>query len=180
MSQDRLLMWEFNRGSRRALRQIYEKYKDDLVTLAVALVNDKGAAEDVVHEVFLHLAGACGNSKLTRNLKGYLATCVANGARDMNCRQHRRQSVAMAERAAAIDSRSPGHHAVRAEELCQLNDCLRELPYEQREAISLHLFAGMKFKTIADVQRVSINTVQGRYRYGLNKLRSKLDGKRED
>ena len=44
MSQDRLLMREFNRGRRRALRQIYEKYKDDLVTLAVALVNDKGAA----------------------------------------------------------------------------------------------------------------------------------------
>ena len=179
MSEDRLLMYEFNRGSRRALRQIYEKYKDDLVTLAVALVNDKGAAEDVVHEVFLHLAGVCGNSKLTRNLKGYLATCVANGARDMNCRERRRPSVAMAERAVAIDSGGPGHSAVRAEELYQLNHCLKELPYEQREVICLHLFAGMKFRVIANVQGASINTVQGRYRYGLNKLKSMLDGKLE-
>ena len=35
----------------------------------------------------------------------------------------------------------------------------------------------MKFREIADSQNVSINTIQSRYRYGLERLRSLLDGK---
>jgi DNA-directed RNA polymerase specialized sigma24 family protein len=40
----------------------------------------------------------------------------------------------------------------------------------------LHLKADMKFKQIARMQGISISTVQGRYRYGLSKLRTILDG----
>jgi len=56
-----------------------------------------------------------------------------------------------------------------------LNNVLAQLPYEQREAISMHLQGGMKFKEIAKSQDVSIGTIQSRYRYGLDKLRSILD-----
>jgi len=41
--------------------------------------------------------------------------------------------------------------------------------------IVLHLKGGMKFREIAVVQGVSISTVQGRYRYGLDKMRSVLN-----
>jgi DNA-directed RNA polymerase specialized sigma24 family protein len=34
----------------------------------------------------------------------------------------------------------------------------------------------MKFREIARLHGISVNTIQGRYRYGLNKLRSILDG----
>jgi hypothetical protein len=40
MVEDTLLKLRFNRGDRDALRRIYEKYKDDLLKLAVALLND--------------------------------------------------------------------------------------------------------------------------------------------
>ena len=54
---------------------------------------------------------------------------------------------------------------------------MAQLPYDQREAVILHLQAGMKFREIANSQNVSINTIQSRYRYGLERLRSLLDGK---
>ena len=44
-------------------------------------------------------------------------------------------------------------------------------------APTVDLQAGMKFREIADAQDVSVNTIQSRYRYGLEKLRSLLDGK---
>ncbi len=44
----------------------------------------------------------------------------------------------------------------------------------------LRLTADMKFRDIARLQQVSINTVQGRYRYGLNRLRSILNGEVEE
>jgi RNA polymerase sigma-70 factor (ECF subfamily) len=54
---------------------------------------------------------------------------------------------------------------------------LAELPYEQREAVVLRFCSGMRFRAIARMQGVSTNTVQGRYRYGLDKLKTLLDGK---
>ena len=52
-----------------------------------------------------------------------------------------------------------------------------QLPYEQQEVILLHIRGGLTFKVIAGHQGVSINTVQGRYRYGLDRLRSIMNGK---
>jgi DNA-directed RNA polymerase specialized sigma24 family protein len=49
--------------------------------------------------------------------------------------------------------------------------------YEQREVVLLRLQSGLRFRAIAQLQGVSINTVQGRYRYGLDRLRTLLDGK---
>ena len=53
MLEDKLLILKFNRGNREALLSIYEKYKDDLVTLAAALLTEVASAEDVVHDVFV-------------------------------------------------------------------------------------------------------------------------------
>jgi len=55
-----------------------------------------------------------------------------------------------------------------------LTDALAQLPLEQRETIVLHLNGGMKFKDIAKMQRIPLSTVQGRYRYGLDKMRTIL------
>ncbi len=55
MLEDKLLVWRFKRGSRDALRQIYQKYKDDLLALAIVLSPDRAAAEDAMHDVFVSL-----------------------------------------------------------------------------------------------------------------------------
>jgi len=177
MLEDRLLIWKFNRGNRDVLRRIYEKYKDDLVTLAAALLNDKNDAEDAVHNVFVSFIKSADRFRLTGSLKGYLATCVANNARNINRARQRHQSIAL-DTAGAIssDSNRPECSAMFGEELRQLSWSLGKLPYEQREVIILHLYSGMKFKAVAEFQGVSINTIQGRYRYGLDKLRSLLNG----
>jgi RNA polymerase sigma-70 factor (ECF subfamily) len=52
---------------------------------------------------------------------------------------------------------------------------MTQLPYEQREAIVLHIQGPMKFKEIAKLQQTSVKTVLSRYRYGMNKLRSILN-----
>ncbi|MHC4160270.1 MAG: RNA polymerase sigma factor [Planctomycetota bacterium] len=177
MLEDKLLIWKFNRGNVDVLRGVYEKYKDDLVTLAAALLTDVSSAEDVVHDVFVSFIETPRKFRLTGSLKGYLATCVANNARNRNKSKRRRNGAVPDEvNAAGADSGNPELAAVFGEELRQLSRALGQLPYEQREVLLLHSYSGMKFKAIAQQQNVSINTVQGRYRYALNKLRSMLDG----
>jgi RNA polymerase sigma-70 factor (ECF subfamily) len=70
----------------------------------------------------------------------------------------------------------PAEYAMGCEESDKLHDLLGRLPYEQREVIILHLHHGMRFREIAKAAGVSINTVQSRYRYGLDKLRSIVNG----
>ena len=53
------------------------------------------------------------------------------------------------------------------------------MPEEQREVVLLRLKSGLKFRDIAKLQQTSINTVLSRYRYGLERLRSLLDGEVE-
>ncbi len=177
MLEDKLLIWKLNRGNKDVLRRIYEKYKDDLVTLAAALLNEKSAAEDTVHDVFVSFINSAEKFRLTGSLKGYFATCVANNARNKNKARHRHQSVSL-DRAEPISSDSSGSEldAVFGEESRLLSRSLGRLAYQQREVIILHLYSGMKFKAIAESQGESINTIQGRYRYGLDKLRSMLNG----
>ena len=175
MLEDKLLVLRFNRGSQEALQVIYEKYKDDLVTLAAALLIDVNLAEDVVHDVFVSFIESTQKFRLTGSLKGYLATCVANNARNKIKTDKRHQTANKEEVEQLEPSSNPENHAIFGEELRQLSNALEQLPFEQREVLILHSYSGLKFRAIAREQRVSINTVQGRYRYAMDKLRSMLN-----
>ena len=75
----------------------------------------------------------------------------------------------------ASRSRRPEQWIIYNEEFKRLSNAMAELPYEQREAVVLHIQGQMKFREIAKLQDVSVKTAVSRYRYGLNKLRSILD-----
>jgi RNA polymerase sigma-70 factor (ECF subfamily) len=114
--------------------------------------------------------------KVNGNLKSYLAASVANRARNWNRARQRRVTASLNDAGPIVSSsKRPEQWIIYSEQLRQLNDALAQLSYEQREVIILHLQGEMKFKAIAELQGVSINTVQSRYRYGLDKLRSILN-----
>jgi RNA polymerase sigma-70 factor (ECF subfamily) len=180
MLEDKVLIWKFKCGSSDALCRIYEKYKKDLLKLAAILSNNASDAEDIVHDVFVTFARSAGTLKLSGNLKSFLLTCVANSARNKNRANQYRQAVGLDEaESVASQSKTPEQWMIQSEELRRWSRTMARLPYEQRETVILHLRAGMKFRQIAQSQGVSVNTVKGRYRYGLDKLRSILNGEME-
>ena len=54
--------------------------------------------------------------------------------------------------------------------------CLTELPVEQREVIVLKFWHRLTFEEIGELLAVSPHTAAGRYRYGLQKIKSRLKG----
>jgi len=72
----------------------------------------------------------------------------------------------------------PQYLATNRELAAQLDTAMAELPDEQREILVLHLESKLPFREIAQLKKISINTAQSRYRYGLDKLRLSLDEKR--
>ena len=178
MFLEKQLILRFNRGDTNALRDIYARYKDHLVSLATALLHDKTTAEDVVHDVFARLVQKQDTLRISQNLRGYLMTSVANMARQY-FREHLKNPKSSLD---SSDLNHPGKEIPPESRLEQdekeqhLANALSVLPYEQREVILLRHYSDLKFKKIASLQNVSVNTVQGRYRYGIDKLRSLLNG----
>jgi RNA polymerase sigma-70 factor (ECF subfamily) len=174
--EDRVLVWRLHRGDAGALSRIYEKYHEDLLRLAASMLNDRAGAEDIVQDTFVGFAGSARTFRLTGSLKGYLATCVANAARNRlkaaACRRTAGLDEAVEQIACAGD---PQAWLIASEEFTTVSEAMAQLPSEQREVVTLHLYGDMPFKDIAQWQKTSIKTVQSRYRYALEKLRSLVD-----
>jgi RNA polymerase sigma-70 factor (ECF subfamily) len=176
MVEDKLLIWRLKTGRLDGLRQIYEKYRSDMLKLAVFLTNDVDTAEDVVQDVFVKFAQSAGRLGPRRSLKKYLVACVANRIRNLG-RDQQRHQVRNTDQGDCIacDLKSPQEWAVLSEELRRLSSAMAKIPPEQREAVALYMQSDMTFRQIAKVQGATVSTVRGRYRYGLKKLRSLLD-----
>ena len=174
MMNDEQLIQDLRAGSQEAMRLLYESHKDGLFTLARGLLGDASAAEDVVHDVFIGFIESLHKYHVNGSLRAYLATSVANRARDRlrAVKRHAAKPAYTEGRDQSLDM--PEAQVILREETHRLKHTLTQLPYEQREVILLHLQGDLTFKSIAELQGVSLSTAQGRYRYGLEKLRSLL------
>ncbi len=176
MLEDELLKLRFKAGRIDALQRIYEKYRDYLLTLAMALLNDAATAEDVVHDVFVAFAQSGARFRLHGSLRAYLATCVVNRVRD-RMRARKRQGQTLDEQTALEDFDPPEGRILSDERSRLVARALARLPDEQREVIALHLNGQLKLREIARLQNVPLTTVRGRYRHGIDRLRSILNGR---
>jgi RNA polymerase sigma factor (sigma-70 family) len=178
--KDKLLIWRLQHGDKDALCEIYEQYRDDLVRIAAGLLNDIGTAEDVVQDVFMTLVRSADKYQIRKSLKGYLITSVANKVRNLNRAKSTQKHVSLdGFEPAAADIKAPDESVLCDEEFQYLYKAMAKLPYEQKEALLLHIQGRLKFKEIAQLQETSIKTALSRYSYGLAKLRSSLNGQVE-
>lgn len=175
MTSDRQLLEALQRGENAAWRQIYLKYKDDLLTVARSLVNDINIAEDCLQETFVLLVS--DGCKVQSNLKGYLLSCVVNRARDHLRRIDAQSNCQVNMETQRFDMTDPAKVLADDDRNKVVTSALEKLPLEQREVIVLHLQGDMRFRQIAAMLDISINTVQSRYRYGMEKLRQLLTKK---
>lgn len=174
--EDGLLVNRHEQADGDILRSIYEKHRDHLLVLAIALSNDVNMAEDAVHDVFVAFAATLDSFRLTGSLQAYLATCVANRVRDLARARRNRAKTLDRNRECPGSPRmtDPSRLVACNEQLQVLGAALSRLPHEQREVVVLHIHGGLRFRAIAGSLGVSVNTIKGRYRYGIKKLRSIL------
>lgn len=162
------------------LKRTYEAYADGLLSLAMNLLNDAHLAEDVVQDVLVRFFQNPPTLRNHNKMRSYLATCVANRARDVYRQRQKLPTVSYVE---AYDRPSLEDGPIRLVEkrdiLLSTCHAMSQLPYEQREAVILKLHDDLTFRQIARMQQVSTKTAASRYRYGVEKLRALLNGKVE-
>jgi len=180
VNEEKELIRRFNAGQSQALHCIYERYKIALSRVARALLNDPTGSEDVLHDVFVKFASQSGHFRLKGSLKGYLAICVANRARNVNQKVRAVDPERFREaRILHQEANHPVQVAERSELILTLISALQQLPEDQRHVIALHVLGDLRFREIAKMSNLSIHTIQSRYRYGLQKLQARLNGELE-
>jgi RNA polymerase sigma factor (sigma-70 family) len=172
--REQRLIHRLRRGDADALHQIYRQYKDLLLAAAMSLLNDRHTAEDCVHDVFVHFAAAPADLRATRSLRGYLVRCAVNQAKNMLKKRQLQPALLEDDQDCPDNGDAPAQRLVESEESMRIFEALAQLPDEQREVITLHIHGQLTFRKIAGQLDLSINTVQSRYRYGIEKLRAIL------
>jgi RNA polymerase sigma-70 factor (ECF subfamily) len=180
MSQDGHILKQLKRGDKDALRQLYEKYSETLKSVAISLVCDIHTAEDCLHDAFVDFAAAVPALRIHGNLRSYLISCVANKARDLLRKNARLSYADPAQVSPAANVDDPSEQLIVDEGARKVFDALGKLPCQQREVFILHVQGDLTFREIAESVGESINTVQSRYRYGMEKLKSLLNSEFEN
>jgi len=148
----------------------YRTHAAALYRYAIMLTADAAAAEDAIQQVFVKLAGRKGLT-LPGVIEGfYLRRAVRNECYRI-LSQRRRESAQM-DGDSILAPAAGG--SVDHEEKAMIEGALRRLPPDQREVIHMKIYEQLTFQQIADQIGEPINTVAGRYRYGLEKLRQWL------
>lgn len=151
------------------LRVCYVQHHRRLYLVALAVTLDRQMAEDAVHDALVRLLA---RHHRPGNSTAYVMRAVRNAAIDI-ARCRRREERMQQEFLVGNDGPACGiSPRVLAEAFTELHPA-------EREAIVLHVYAGMSFREIADMRRRSINTVTSWYRRGLTKLRIVMKVKHE-
>ena len=146
---------------------LYDAKAAELILYGRALGLGHGEAEDVLQETFL---GLLQMEQRPARPEHYCVRSFRNRA--LNYRRTLWRRLTREWESLRWFEKSPGES--QAERAAMR--CLAELPVEQREAIVLKIWHGCTFEEIGELLEISPNTVAGRYRYGLQKIKSQLEG----
>jgi RNA polymerase sigma-70 factor (ECF subfamily) len=146
---------------------LYEAKAAELILYGRALGLSHCEAEDVLQETFLALMQRAEAPALPDH---YCIRSFRNRA--LNYRRGLWRRIAREFESQRWFERCSSETATEREAM----RCLANLPTEQREVIVLKIWHGCTFEAIGELLEVSPNTAAGRYRYGLQKLRTCLKG----
>ncbi len=146
---------------------IYDVKAAELLLYGRALGLSHCEAEDVLQEIFLTLME---KPLPPARPEHYCVRSYRNQA--LNYRRSLWRRLTRELEAIRWFEKSPGESPA---ELAAMR-CLAELPVDQREVIVLKFWHHYTFEEIAELLEASPNTVAGRYRYGLQKIKARLEG----
>jgi RNA polymerase sigma-70 factor (sigma-E family) len=147
-----------------------------LVRLAVLLVGDRGAAEEVVQDAFVKLHSRWRTIREPEKAAAWLRSAVLNGARSQ-----RRRTLRPVRAPRSTDAPAAEHGALAADLHRRAIAALRQLPDRQRAVLVLKFYEGLSEAEIAEALGISTGSVKTHVHRGVGALRLTLGaGDREE
>jgi RNA polymerase sigma-70 factor (ECF subfamily) len=156
-------------GDEGAMAALYDRYSGIVYSVALRVLGDTSAAEDILQEVFIQLWRNPATFNSSRgNLGAWLAVIARNRAIDSV--RKRRPETDIEDVVLSIESDLAGD-AERARAMDRVRRALGSMPPAQRSALEMAYFEGLTHTEIASKTGEPLGTVKTRIRAGLLALR---------
>ena len=152
-------------GDAKAFDRIYEEMKTPIFTVLLRILGDRAAAEDCFQELFVSLWEHPPEG--VKKPRAWLFQCARNRAIDALRRAHPEEGLEALEQCSAPEDPATA---------LELSDALERLGLTERQIVTLHLNAGLRFREIAGLLDLPPGTVYSRYRKAIGALQTMLKG----
>jgi len=174
ISPDLATVTAMKSGDQSAMAELYDRYSSVVYAVALRVLGDTGAAEDVLQEVFLQLWRNPGAFDAARgSLGAWLAVITRNRAIDALRRRRPETDIEDVIVSVAPDLAGDTDRSRAAE---KVRGVLGSMPPPQRSALEMAYFEGMSHSEIANKTGEPLGTIKTRIRSGLIALRKAFQG----
>ena len=164
-----------------AFTQLYVHFGKKLIQFALSLVRSKEVAEELVEDVFVKLWANRNNIVDIENLTVYLYVAVKN--RSLNALSHKAKELIVAPfdyLDTTLDgfASDPYDILITSEMMASMQHAIDELPPRCKMIFKLVREDGLKYKEVADILNISINTIDTQIAIAVKKICMSLHVKR--
>jgi RNA polymerase sigma factor (sigma-70 family) len=158
-----------------ALGELYDRFGGVSYGVALRILRDEALAQDAVQEAFLAIWRSADRFLAERaKASTWILTLVHRRAVDLVRREDRRRGEPL-ERAPEPAAPTTAHEeAALGFQRRVVQEALRRLPPEQREALELGYYAGLTQTEVAERLGQPLGTIKSRMFTGLSRLRDLL------
>jgi RNA polymerase sigma-70 factor (ECF subfamily) len=174
------------RGEQRAFARLVDEYHKTVYRLALRIVQDADAADDVAQETFIRVWQGLPQVRDFQAVRGWICSIARNVSHDRQRTQARQRSVSLDEptaetnlgRRQAIGDPSPNPESrlVNAQRDRAIQQALASLKEKHRLVLALREMDDMTYDEIATALGCSVGTVESRLHRARKALAKKLKG----
>ena len=148
-------------------KQLYDRYRNHMFTLAYRMVNDWDLSHDVLQDAFIEVFKSIHQFRGQSNLGGWIRTIVVRAGINKIRERNRLvfENYSSNETTVKIDDNFTGE---------QLDMAIRSLPAGTRSVFVLIEVEGYKHKEVAEILGISAGTSKSQLYYAKQLLRHKL------
>jgi RNA polymerase sigma-70 factor (ECF subfamily) len=169
ISADLAMVTGLKAGDQGAMAELYDRYSSVVYAVALRVLGDTGAAEDVLQEIFLQLWRNPSAFDASRgSLGSWLAVVTRN--RSIDSLRKRRPETDIEDVVLSVAPDLAGE-AERARVAEKVRGVMGTMTPVQRSALEMAYWEGMSHSEIADKTGEPLGTVKTRIRAGLIVLR---------
>jgi RNA polymerase sigma-70 factor, ECF subfamily len=162
-------------GNQEAMAQLYDRYSSVVYSVALRVLGETGAAEDVLQEIFMQLWRSPGAFDASRgNLAPWLAVIARNRAVDTL--RKRRPQTEITETIVSVEP-DLAAESDRGRVTDKVRSVLKEMAAPQRQALEMAYFEGYSHSEISAKTGEPLGTIKTRIRAGLMLLRKAVEAR---
>lgn len=169
---DLALVTAIRTGDQGAMAALYDRYSSIVYSVALRVLQDTGAAEDVLQDIFMQLWRNPGAFDASRgNMAAWLAVISRHRAIDA---LRRRKPEDDFENVVVSVEPDMASDADRSRAMRKVREAFESMALPQRSALEMAYFEGLTHAEIAEKTGEPLGTIKTRIRNGLLSLRKVL------